>query len=277
MRRSTTRTRRDAAGDAQTLCNSSSEEVASPSEDASSVSSSRGGGVSASGVSPVDAPRRGRRPRRCSPPRGSRFARDPIRRLGTARRGRPRVRQRHGVDHQVRVRLPHAQHLEPEVPLAVHGEEFAVDDDVVRGDAHGGADAGDFAVRAAVQRPEDARATRSRSSMRPAPGTTSNLGASSPGGVSYARHISLRERSMRFPSSRAPSRTRGAFSFAFSFGAASASAASRDAMSLAKRVSQRGSKRLRRTFEPGGTRRGTGRPGWRIRRELLPSYATYSG
>ena len=33
---------------------------------------------------------------------------------------------------------------------------------------------------------------------------------------------------MRFPSSRAPSRTRGAFSFAFSFGAASASAASRD-------------------------------------------------
>ena len=78
--------------------------------------------------------------------------------------------------------------------------------------------------------PKTPRATRSRSSMRPAPGTTSNLGASSPGGVSYARHISLRERSMRFPSSRAPSRTRGAFSFAFSFGAASASAASRDAM-----------------------------------------------
>ena len=50
--------------------------------------------------------------------------------------------------------------------------------------------------------PKTPRATRSRSSIRPAPGTTSNLGASSPGGVSYARHISLRERSMRFPSSQ---------------------------------------------------------------------------
>ena len=126
--------------------------------------------------------------------------------------------------------------------------------------------------------PKTPRATRSRSSMRPAPGTTSNLGASSPGGVSYARHISLRERSMRFPSSRAPSRTRGAFSFAFSFGAASASAASRDAMSLAKRVSQRGSKRLRRTFEPGRHTKGYGTTGMENSPgSFSPSYATYSG